>query len=127
MNSKRLIILCCLVALSVFSVESVLAQRGRKAVKDATWQTSVDDSKRGIVTLGIRDKWAAMGSFTASFAVTAPNKKKFSARTKTTQDDWGYIRFPKDFGGKRPAAGTYTVVFYANGVIIGRDKFTFRP
>jgi hypothetical protein len=127
MNSKRLFILCCLLALTFFGAASVSAQRSRNAVKDATWQTSVSDSTRGTVTLGIRDKWAAMKRYTASYVVTAPNKKQFRAQTKTSQDDWAYITFPKDFGGSTLAAGTYTVVFYANGVVVGRDKFRFRP
>jgi hypothetical protein len=127
MNPKRLIILCCLLALFVFSADSVYAQRNRKSVKNVSWQTSVNDSERGVVILGIRDKWGTLGSFTALYVVTAPSKKKFRARTTTTQDDWAYISFPDDFDGNPLASGTYTVVFYANGVIIGRDKFKFRP
>ncbi len=38
-----------------------------------------------------------------------------------------YINFPDDFDGNPLASGTYTVVFYANGVIIERDKFRFLP
>jgi hypothetical protein len=114
MNPKRLIILCCLLTLFGFSADSVYAQRNR-------------NSERGVVILGIRDKWGTLGSFTASYVVTAPSKKKFRARTTTTGDDWAYISFPGDFDGNSPPSGTYTVVFYANGLIVGRDKFKFRP
>jgi len=127
MNPKRLIFLCCLLVLITCNANSAYAQGNRKSVKNVSWQTSVDDSSRGVVILGIRDKWATLGSFTASYVVTAPSKKKFRARTTTTQDDWAYISFPDDFDGNPLASGTYTVVFYANGVIIGRDKFRFRP
>lgn len=127
MNSKRLIILSSVLALLLFSADSVYSQRSRRSVKDATWQNTVDDSKRGNVILGLRDKWSALGNYTAAFLVTAPGKKKFRGQTKATKDDWAYVNFPKDFNGKPVARGVYTVIFYANGVIVGRSNFRFRP
>lgn len=128
MKTKRLIFSCLLFTLVMFAgIGSASAQRGKNSVKNATWQTSVDDSERGRVVLGIRDKWGTLGSFTATFVVTAPNKKTFRGRTTTTGDEWAYIEFPAEFSGNPRSAGTYKVVFYANGVVIGRDRFRFRP
>lgn len=97
-----------------------------QSVKDATWQTSVNDSERGVVTLGVRDKWGTMRSFTAKFVATI-GRKTYRGQMSTTQDEWAYIDFPGGFPGSTPKAGTYKVVFYVNGVIIGRDRFRFRP
>lgn len=128
LNTKNLIFSCLFFTLIWFiSVDSATAQRNRNPVKNATWQTSVDDSERGNVVLGIRDKWATLGSYNALFVVTAPSKKTFRARTATTDDEWAYINFPDGFNGSPLATGTYTVVFYVNGIVIGRDKFKFRP
>ncbi|MEO6589057.1 MAG: hypothetical protein ABIP06_06995 [Pyrinomonadaceae bacterium] len=127
-NLKFLPYLCGVLILLVFSSDFAHAQRKRSPVKKASWQYSVPtDISRGNLTLGIRDKWGDMGSFNALFVVTAPSKKVFRARTSTTGDEWAYVNFPDDFDGNPIASGTYTVVFYANGVVIGRSKFRFRP
>ena len=128
MKNRRLILFSFLFTLIMFAgINSVYAQRNQNAVKRATWQTSVDDSKRGTITLGVRDKWSSLGRFMATFVVTAPNGKTFRGRMATSQDDWAYINFPTGFNGNPQAIGTYKVVFYVNGVVIGRDKFKFRP
>ena len=132
MNKMRLTLLTCLLALLVLGANSAYAQSTRSAIKNATWQTSVDDSRQGTVTLGLRDKWGTVGRYTASFVVTAPSKRKtrvpkFQGWTTVSGDDFGYISFPDDFDGKPLAGGTYTVIFYADGIIVGRDKFKFRP
>lgn len=128
MKNKLLIFPGLLFILVTFAgLQSNYAQRGAQAVKKATWQTSVDDSSRGTVTLGVRDKWGSLGSFTATFAVTAPNGKRFRGRMATTGDEWAFIEFPGQFSGRPRAGGTYKVVFSVNRVVIGRDKFKFRP
>ncbi len=128
MKNKRLIFFCFLFTLIMFTgIRSAYAQRSQNAVKKATWQTSVDDSRRGSVTLGVRDKWGSLGRFTATFIVTAPNGKTFRGQMATTQDEWAYIDFPSQFSGSPRAGGNYKVVFSVNGVVIGRDKFRFRP
>ena len=101
-------------------------QTSGQSVSEATWQTSVNDSQRGVVTLGVRDKWGTMGSFTAKF-VASIGRKTFRGEMSTTQDEWAYIDFPGDFQGGAPAAGTYKVTFYVKGVVIGRDRFRYRP
>lgn len=127
-NLKSLFYLCGILALLIVSVNSTYAQSKRNRVKDASWQYSVPPTlSRGSATLGIRDKYGDMGSFNALFVVTAPNKKVFRAQTTTTQDEWAYVNFPADFDGNPITNGTYTVVFYADGVVIGRSKFKFRP
>lgn len=103
------------------------AQTRNKAIKNVSWQTSVNDSERGKVVLGLRDKWAELGKFTASFVVISPTKKKFKAQIETTDDGWAYVDFPSDFDGLPRSIGTYTVNFYADGVFIRRDQFKFRP
>ena len=111
----------------VFSADSVCAQRTRKPAKKVLWQTSVGVSEPGVVTLGIRDTEGTLKRFAAAFIVTAAaNKKKFRARTAGTDSDWAYVSFPADFDGNPQASGTYTVVFYGNNAVIGRDKFVSR-
>ncbi|MBS1796205.1 MAG: hypothetical protein JSS81_20295 [Acidobacteria bacterium] len=127
MKKRLLVFSVCLLALTIFGGFGTVRAQGSAAVRRATWQTSVDDSSRGNVVLGIRDKWGSLGRFTASFTVTGPNGKTFRGRTTTTGDEWAYINFPGEFSGGAKAGGTYRVVFYANGVVIGRDRFRFRP
>ena len=127
MNNKHLIFAGLLFSLMfVFGADSALAQRSRNRVKEATWQTSVNDQNRRSVVLGVRDKWGTLGSFRATFVVTAPGGKTFRGAASTTGDEWAYINFPDDFSGNPSATGTYTVVFYVNGVRIGRDRFRYR-
>ncbi len=101
------------------------ANANGQSVRRATWQTSVDDSRRGVVTLGVRDKWGTMGRFTATF-VAKIGARTFRGRMSSTGDEWAYIDFPSQFGNAAPTAGTYTVTFYVNGVVIGRDRFRYR-
>ena len=127
MNMKRLIILCCFLALFIFNADSVCAQRSRKPAKKVLWQTSVDVSEPGLVTLGIRDKEGTLEKFSAAFVVTATaGKRKHRARTVGTNSSWAYVSFPGDFAPSTLRSGTYTIVFYGNGVVIGREKFKFR-
>lgn len=125
MNNKRLIFAGLLFSLMfIIGADSAFAQRNR--VKSATWQTSVNDQNRSNVVLGVRDKWGTLGNYRATFVVTAPGRKTFRGTASTTGDEWAYINFPGDFSGSPSASGTYTVVFYVNGVVIGRDRFRYR-
>lgn len=128
MKSKQLVLSYFLFTLFfLIGINSSYAQTKKSSIKNVAWQTSVNDSNRRKVVLGIRDKWGDLGKFTAAFVVIAPNKKKFRAQISTTDSEWAYVNFPSDFDRLPRSIGTYTVVFYANGVIIQRDKFRFRP
>ncbi|HNU09315.1 MAG TPA: hypothetical protein PKO33_16220, partial [Pyrinomonadaceae bacterium] len=63
--------------------------------------------------------------FTATF-VAKIGARTFRGRMSSTGDEWAYIDFPSQFGNAAPTAGTYTVTFYVNGVVIGRDRFRYR-
>jgi len=127
-NVKCLVYLCCILAVLICSVGSASAQRRRAAVKNANWQISVPPNmSRSNAQLGIRDKYGDTRSFKAAFVVTGPGKKVFRARAAGTGDEWAYINFPDDFDGTPTKRGTFTVVFYANGVVVGRSTFKFRP
>ncbi|MGB5013736.1 MAG: hypothetical protein WBO68_06860, partial [Pyrinomonadaceae bacterium] len=76
--------------------------------------------------LGVRDKWGTMGSFTAKFVATI-GKKTYRGQMSSSQDNWAYIDFPREFQGSGPKAGTYRVTFYVKGVVIARDRFRYRP
>lgn len=103
------------------------AQNKRNEVKNATWQTSTPEIvNTENPSLGIRDKWGGLGSYDALFVVTAPNKKVYKARAKGNGDEFTYVNFPSDFDRNTNQRGTYTVVFYVNGFVIGRDKFKFQ-
>lgn len=125
MNTRKTLILgIAALAVLFFASESALAQSQSK-VRRATWQTSVDDSQRGVVTLGLRDKWGTLGRFTATFVVRQ-GRTSYTGRMASTGDEWAYIDFPSQFGGGRPASGTYRVTFYVSGVVVGSDSFQFR-
>ena len=96
-----------------------------QSVRSATWQTSVDDSQPGVVTLGLRDKWGTLGRFTATFVVTI-GRKTYRGTMSAVQDEWAYIDFPSQFRGGTPSAGSYKVVFSVKGVVVGRDRFRYR-
>lgn len=127
MSKKRVIFAGLLFSL-IFLVgaDSAFAQRNRKSVKSATWQTSVNDQNRRNVVLGVRDKWGTLGSYRATFVVAAPGRKTFRGQTSTRGDEWAYINFPDDFNVNPLANGTYSVVFYVEGVRVGRDRFRYR-
>lgn len=125
--SKIVFSLSFFIFLSLVGSNNLHAQTRHKAIKNVSWQTSVNDSERGKVVLGLRDKWGELKKFTASFVVISPTKKKFKAQIETVNDEWAYVTFPTDFDGLPRSIGTYTVNFYADGVFIRRDKFRFRP
>ena len=128
MKLKYLACFCFALALVVFSTDFAYSQNRRSAVKSANWQTSVPEIvSTENSSLGIRDKWGSLGTFDASFVVTAPDKKVYKARSKGKDDEFVYVDFPTDFGGAPAMAGVYKVVFYVNGIVIGRDKFKYRP
>ncbi len=108
----------------VFVLVTVASAHGQ-SVKSATWQTSVDDSQPGVVTLGLRDKWGTMRRFTATFVVTI-GRKTYRGTMSAVEDEWAYIDFPSQFRGGTPSAGNYRVAFSVKGVVVGRDRFRYR-
>lgn len=125
MNTRKAMIFAVAVfAVVFFASESALGQSQSK-VRRATWQTSVDDSQRGVVTLGLRDKWGTLGRFTATFVVRQ-GRNSYTGRMASTGDEWAYIDFPSQFPGRQPPAGSYKVTFYVSGVVVGSDSFRFR-
>lgn len=115
--------------LSAFAIAAVVFSAAVRvqgqSVGSATWQTSVDDSQPGVVTLGLRDKWGTMGRFTATFVVTI-GRKTYRGTMSAVGDEWAYIDFPSQFRGGTPAAGNYRVAFSVKGVVVGRDRFRYR-
>jgi hypothetical protein len=58
------------------------------------WQQSIMPA----VELGVRDKWGALGSYTAVFVVTTPDGLEFKASREVKGDEWGLVYFPANFG-----------------------------
>ncbi len=102
--------------------------KNRASVKNANWQTSVPEIiDREKTSLGVRDKWGSLGTYNVLFVARSSDKKVFRAKTRGKGDDWAMVDFPFKFQGKPMTGDTLTVLFYVNGVFIGRDEFTYNP
>jgi hypothetical protein len=98
----------------------VYSQGGGNQVSNVTWQ----QSKETTIKLGVRDKNGTLGSYTAVFVVTGPDKKKYTTSRKVNGDDFEYVTFPGDFSESLPTAGgLYTVECSVKGQVVTRDKF----
>jgi hypothetical protein len=110
----------CFWLVSIVFIAVVYSQGGVNQVEDVTWQ----QSKESTIKLGVRDKGGSLGSYTAVFVVTGPDKKKYTASRKVNGDDFEYVSFPGDFGESLPSVGgLYTVECTVKGQVVTRDKF----
>ena len=83
---RKLCALCCLLVLSL-AAPAATGQR-------AHWQWSESPSVR----LGIRDKYADLGGYEATFVVTAARTgKRWERKVRVEGDNFGYLNFPDDF------------------------------
>ena len=116
---------------TVYSQKTPLYTKG-------TWQTSLDPGKwvegkpyaytaSGNMKIGVRDKYGAMGGYTASFVVTTPNNKSFKQSVKVAGDDWGYASFPDDFNASGLASGIYSVKIYVRSQVVVSFKVKYTP
>ena len=88
------------------------------------WQFSEAPS----VTLGVRDKYAQLKSYSATFVVTTPAGRKFYKTIKIGGDDFGEVKYPDDFlprvaRGAANVTGAFSWECVVNGETAARGRF----
>ena len=100
------------------------------------WQTSLDPGKwvegkpyvytaSGSMKIGVRDKFGAMGGYSATFVVTMPNNRVYKELVKVAGDDWGYATFPDDFKASALRPGTCSVKIYVKNQLVVAFKVNY--
>lgn len=62
--------------------------------EEPTWQLSEEIN----VTLGVRDKFGTLKDYKGTFIIDGPNAKTWQKTVTVSGSDWGFIKFPGDFG-----------------------------
>ena len=136
-TSKKLVVcFATVLALLLFSAtgytqKSAMYTRGN-------WQTSLDPAKwvegkpyvytaRGSIKIGVRDKFGAMGGYSATFVVTGPNNRAYKEVVKVAGDDWGYATFPDDFNTSALRSGICSVKIYVKNQLVVAFKVNYTP
>ena len=88
------------------------------------WQFSETPS----IVLAVRDKYAQLGSYSATFVVTTPAGLKFYKTIKVSGDDFGDVKYPDDFiprsaRGAANVTGEFIWECVVNGEIATRGRF----
>lgn len=102
------------------------------------WQTSLDPAEwiegkpyvytaRGSIKIGVRDKFGAMGGYSATFVVTGPNNRAYKEQVKVAGDDWGYATFPNDFNASTLRPGIYSVKISVKNQLVVAFKVNYTP
>ena len=102
------------------------------------WQTSLEPAKwvdgkpyvytaSGSIKIGVRDKFGAMGGYSATFVVTAPNSRAYKELVKVSGDDWGYATFPDDFNASSLRRGIWSVKIYVKSQLVVAFKVNYTP
>ena len=102
------------------------------------WQTSLDPAKwvdghpyvytaSGSIKVGVRDKYGAMGGYSATFVVTAPNNRAYKQRVKVAGDEFGFATFPDNFNTSDLRPGIYSVKIYVKNQLVVAFKVKYTP
>ena len=101
------------------------------------WQTlSVGDevegkpyayTASGSIELGVRDKYAEMGGYTATFAVTDSSNRTYKHEVSVKGDDWGNATFPDNFNASALKPGIYSVKIYVKNQVVVSFKVKYTP
>ena len=100
------------------------------------WQTSLEPAKwvddkpyvytaSGSIKIGVRDKFGAMGGYSATFVVTAPNNRAYKELVKVSGDDWGYATFPDNFNASALRPGIYSVKIHVKNRLVVAFKVNY--
>ena len=73
----------------------------------------------------MRDKFGAMGGYSATFVVTAPNNRAYKDVVKVAGDDWGYAAFPDDFNTSALRRGICSVKIYVKNQLVVAFKVNY--
>ncbi len=119
LTKKRMLLCWLLLSALACTVATTTAQRR----VNPSWQGSVSPCVR----LGVRDKFGELGSYTAVFAVTAPDGRVYNATKNVKGNDFGYVLFPEDFGASWSRPGAYSYSCKVNGSVSYQGKFIVDP
>jgi hypothetical protein len=135
--SKRLAACFAIVFVLLLSSPAGYCQKTAMYTR-GNWQTSLDPAKwvdgrpyvytaSGSIKIGVRDKFGAMGGYSATFVVTAPNNRSYKEVVKVAADDWGYATFPDDFNASGLRPGICSVKIYVKNQLVVAFKINYTP
>jgi hypothetical protein len=85
-----------------------------------SWQLSEEIN----ITLGVRDKFDTLKTYEGRFVVEGPKSKTWQKTIIVTGSDWGYVKFPEDFGDY-PQEGLYRWHCVVKGRIVISGQFEY--
>jgi hypothetical protein len=100
-----------------FETEPALAQNWQQSSVKEVLKSSTE------MQLGIRDKFGDK-PYVVEFVVTGPSGTSESKKIQVFPEEFGYVRYPSDFGGNA-APGKYSWKARVNGKDVIKDSFSF--
>jgi hypothetical protein len=85
---------------------------------EPNWQLSMTPE----IQLGVRDKYGALGTYTAVFVVNGPNGSTYRAQQQPNDLGWCFVYFPMSFQAFG-APGNYLWHAEVNGNIVVQGQF----
>jgi hypothetical protein len=123
MMSKNKLFSFCAKWLLLFLIMFCFLTGGEVLAEKPEWQIEAE----AVTVLGVRDKYGALGSFTAEFVVTAADGKSAKVRKNGRGNEFCEVRFPYDFKGPATmATGNFSYKILANGNVIAVGTFEYR-